>query len=740
MKPRPQTPETEQSAAPAARNPAQNRRRAGLLLGCAALMALLAAVPLGWFALSDAALLDRPAAMTQPYESVTPSGDDFYLIRQLRTQAELVNVDYTGSTKVTGETIYTPSGDEMMAMRQDYTMAQYADGLLVSLEEAGVLPSDWVYTARNQLSVDGYTIWYSMDSLGFLRLCRFEPGSGVLTLQIIVESRTGKPVNLFIASDLPLSEPDAAAVLPAWIQFNELDGLGDWEAPANTDFAENGLYSARGGVLASADAVGPADWGEQTLYGLCMNLGLWEPNPVEPAELPQGWQVGNLRKAQSGPFVFQPTGYSGGFGVLCGLTPDGMQVACGYPGCGHDSPACPAWVAAYGLYHTATINNQIYLLYSGQSRSNREYMADEFLQGEEYATLLSEVQRLGTENDVLGLEESVRLATQPARIETLDENWMVRSWCNERDSDDMVYWDWEDGEALYSTESDYEITGYVPSVTLYRTPLDGGETMSLPLPEGNELELLGGSYALLSRHITAVDLEALARNGSNRLSYYVSVADQIGYTLYDLNTGESRTLMTVPNTATETIYPVYMTDDALYYTQYLEWNESYQAYMGMSITRLDLKTGERRSLLDEEIGAELSWGYRCVMLEDGDRSYLCMSVENGINTGSYRMLVLDLTSEETWIADDWIAGPNSSSVMASLVDLRDGLLYAILGYEDRSSMYANYGYTVPVYGTIPWQDYLAGSEDWTYIEPWDGSPNPIDPEGIAAWQSALGLG
>ena len=52
MKPRPQTPETEQSAAPAARNPAQNRRRAGLLLGCAALMALLAAVPLGWFALS----------------------------------------------------------------------------------------------------------------------------------------------------------------------------------------------------------------------------------------------------------------------------------------------------------------------------------------------------------------------------------------------------------------------------------------------------------------------------------------------------------------------------------------------------------------------------------------------------------------------------------------------------------------------------------------------------------------
>ena len=169
-------------------------------------------------------------------------------------------------------------------------------------------------------------------------------------------------------------------------------------------------------------------------------------------------------------------------------------------------------------------------------------------------------------------------------------------------------------------------------------------------------------------------------------------------------------------------------------------NESYQAYMGMSITRLDLKTGERRSLLDEEIGAELSWGYRCVMLEDGDRSYLCMSVEIGINTGSYHMLVLDLTSEETWIADDWIAGPNSSSVMASLVDLRDGLLYAILGYEDRSSMYANYGYTVPVYGTIPWQDYLAGGEDWTYIDPWDGAANPMDAEGIAAWQSALGLG
>lgn len=740
MKPRPQTPETEQSAAPAARNPAQNRRRAGLLLGCAALMALLAAVPLGWFALSDAALLDRPAAMTQPYESVTPSGDDFYLIRQLRTQAELVNVDYTGSTKVTGETIYTPSGDEMMAMRQDYTMAQYADGLLVSLEEAGVLPSDWVYTARNQLSVDGYTIWYSMDSLGFLRLCRFEPGSGVLTLQIIVESRTGKPVNLFIASDLPLSEPDAAAVLPAWIQFNELDGLGDWEAPANTDFAENGLYSARGGVMASVGVIGPADWSGRTLYGLCMNLGLWEANPVESVELPQGWQVGELKDIRAGTCALQPTGYSQLFAVLCRITPDGMQVACGYPACNHDSPACPAWVGSSSYYSAAQINGQMYLLYTGRMRSERDYMASYYPTSEDYANLLEDVRNRGTENDVLGLEESVRLATQPARIEALDENRMVRSWCNELDSDNMVYWGWEDGAAVYSTSSEYDLTGAVEYTTLYRTPLDGSEPTALTFPKGENLELLGGSYALLSHHVSAVDREALARSGSNQMSYIVAVGDTIRYSLYNLNTGEIRRLMEVPNDPTGPIYPIYMTDETLYYAQYRGWDERVQTYAGVSIFRMDLETGEQYDLLNEETGDQLHLNQFNRIVKDGGRTYLCISVEIGTNSGSYRILVVDTESDEVWLADNWITLPDGSGDMAVLLDLQDGLLYAELGYVSYLDPISGIYYGVQQYASIPWQDYLAGSEDWTYIEPWDGSPNPIDPEGIAAWQSTLGLG
>ena len=194
MKPRPQTPETEQSAAPAARNPAQNRRRAGLLLGCAALMALLAAVPLGWFALSDAALLDRPAAMTQPYESVTPSGDDFYLIRQLRTQAELAAASYATGTPNDGDILYTPSGNSVYGMTYNYAMGNYLQNLLDEMSMAGVLERSWATAAREAIETTGGNVYYSNDTLGFTRISVFNGENNALYLEVIVESRTGKPV------------------------------------------------------------------------------------------------------------------------------------------------------------------------------------------------------------------------------------------------------------------------------------------------------------------------------------------------------------------------------------------------------------------------------------------------------------------------------------------------------------------------------------------------------------------
>ena len=55
-------------------DPRSRRRSLALAAGCAAVVALLAATPLAWFALSDAALLDRPAAMDQPYTSLVPTG------------------------------------------------------------------------------------------------------------------------------------------------------------------------------------------------------------------------------------------------------------------------------------------------------------------------------------------------------------------------------------------------------------------------------------------------------------------------------------------------------------------------------------------------------------------------------------------------------------------------------------------------------------------------------------------
>lgn len=51
-------------------------KRGWMLTLCAAAIVPLAAIPLGWFALTDAALVGQTHPQKAPYTSVVPTGDD----------------------------------------------------------------------------------------------------------------------------------------------------------------------------------------------------------------------------------------------------------------------------------------------------------------------------------------------------------------------------------------------------------------------------------------------------------------------------------------------------------------------------------------------------------------------------------------------------------------------------------------------------------------------------------------
>lgn len=226
------------------------RRTLALAAGCAALVALLAATLLAWFAFTDSTLLDRAAAMDQPYTSITPTGEDYYLIRQLNAQKEALERQYTGED---GDQLYQAGGVIREEMIQSYTMGSYLQSLLSGLQAAGVITRGW-YNAAVEL-IDQYSdfVYSSSDSLGFTRICVFAGYDAYRpAVMVVVESKTGTPVTLWICtSDNNPPPPVAQDCLNAWVAYCGLDGLGDWAAPSGTDYALSGLYSARGGVMAS---------------------------------------------------------------------------------------------------------------------------------------------------------------------------------------------------------------------------------------------------------------------------------------------------------------------------------------------------------------------------------------------------------------------------------------------------------------------------------------------------------
>ena len=66
-----------------------------LMLACAALVAVLACLPLLWFRAQDARMFGTVNQSSGLYESREVSGDDFYLLQQVKNRTQMNRVDDT---------------------------------------------------------------------------------------------------------------------------------------------------------------------------------------------------------------------------------------------------------------------------------------------------------------------------------------------------------------------------------------------------------------------------------------------------------------------------------------------------------------------------------------------------------------------------------------------------------------------------------------------------------------------
>lgn len=257
---------------------------------CAVGVALCAALPAAFLHLTDLALWGRSTTLADPYTPPTPSGDDYYILRQLSARsAATATQSVTGtrpSAKADG-TSQSPSvyagGGSSYNPDNMFSGDAYVDtfaNVLDELDAQGVLPDRWAQAVKTEIETNAngsfdcaYVLaypYYSVDSLGFITLKYWGSPRALgvnssvddvyALASMTLDSRTGRPVEVWLsvddhlfhtAADL-LADP-AEQNLQGYITYMGLDTLGDWAAPDHTPYA-CALYSHNGQALVSASA------------------------------------------------------------------------------------------------------------------------------------------------------------------------------------------------------------------------------------------------------------------------------------------------------------------------------------------------------------------------------------------------------------------------------------------------------------------------------------------------------
>lgn len=242
---------------------------------CAAAVLGCAAAPAAFLAAVDAAALGRSAPVREPYVAPVPSGEDYYILRQLTAQQQQQNIAPPDPQEAGPDEeqpplkLYVSARSSLESMTNGSEYRDTVDAALQNLADQGVLDRQWVDWATDWPAVDEayytgddgwyYSLdvpYYATDSLGFVTLKRFalEQGSLYTAFSMTMDSRTGVITQLWISAprtgDTPLPTPGEDA-LRAFAAQAGLENLGDWAVPENCPYP-NALYSRNGEALIAA--------------------------------------------------------------------------------------------------------------------------------------------------------------------------------------------------------------------------------------------------------------------------------------------------------------------------------------------------------------------------------------------------------------------------------------------------------------------------------------------------------
>lgn len=336
--------------------------------GCALVIVLGMLAPSAMFALTDTAFFSSREQAGGGYQSLTPQGDDYYLVRMLHERRDANYASSTAQDNGQGGFYYQNNTGTLPA---DYSLVPKVEQVFEEYTDREILSMSWLDLFYFGLAADNVMLESSLsgtsDTLGFLSIA-CDVG-GVRRLGITMEAHTGKVVELFLRGDSPYYDdyPEARQILNQWIALNDLEGLGDWVVPTGTCWEDFGLYSARGELMATC-------WrgtnGEESFFWLDLQ-------PCTPEMLAAGtYSAPGEDSAVTDDLLdrdtlHQPIGEEGAVwsdgdtGYYLETLPGGAArvryldyltntdgCVCRKPGCTHDNADCPAYLSAEEIAYT----------------------------------------------------------------------------------------------------------------------------------------------------------------------------------------------------------------------------------------------------------------------------------------------------------------------------------------------------------------------------------------------------
>ena len=374
------------------------RRRFPLwAVGCAAVMVLGALAPAAMFAIADTTLFSSREQTDGGYQSLTPKGSDYYLVRMLHERRD-ANYESSLSDGSGQGGFYYQTYASTGSLPLDYNLAPKVEQVMDEYVGLGILDSSWVDGFYQDLAADGLTLDYNLsgssDTLGFLSIAC--DAGDVRRLGITMEAHTGKVVELYIRTTWPgLAEfSDAREILNQWIALNDLEDLGDWAVPTGTCWEDFGLYSARGELMAicwlSETENGSVFWLElQPCTAEMLAAGTFAPSAEDSAitsemldretlKQPAQWDRKVYSDGDTGYYIRDLDDGSGQVRYL-DYTANTDGCVCQKPGCTHDNADCPAWLSreemAYSPPALFAAEGCVYLAFSGNQGIDTEDQA-----------------------------------------------------------------------------------------------------------------------------------------------------------------------------------------------------------------------------------------------------------------------------------------------------------------------------------------------------------------------------